>query len=326
MPLFLWAPQIWIERSFYAFFPIWRTWLRRQPWPECNVVHAIMGYATELFDQAEGRRILKVVDCQNSHPSTYHGYWQRECDMWCPGEKVPIPHWMFARMTRELQRADVVLCPSDFVRDTMTANGIPNQKCFVNPFGVDTSVFKPRSRVPARPRFVSVGTICVRKGHQYLFRAFQLVKQAIPDAELVCVGDYKCDFRKERPRWEGTFTHHRSLNHAQLSNLLKTCSAFVLASIEEGFARVISEAMGAGLPIIATYESGASTQVTDGHEGFIVPSRQPEKLAAAMIRVAKDLELNRQMGEAAGQKSGLQNSWNDYASRLLWEYRRRLES
>jgi glycosyltransferase involved in cell wall biosynthesis len=323
-PLFLWAPQIWIERCFYAFFPIWRAWVQRQPWPECNVVHAIMGYATELFDQAERKGILKVVDCQNSHPSSYRGYWQRECDLWCPGEKVPIPDWMFARMTRELERADVVLCPSDFVKDTMSANGIPDDKCFINPFGVDTNIFKPRSGVPARPRFVSVGTICVRKGQQYLFRAFEQVKQAVPEAELVCVGDYKRDFRRERPKWEGTFTHHRSLDHAQLSELLKTCSAFVLASVEEGFARVISEAMGAGLPIIATYESGARTQVTDGLEGFIVPSREPEKLAAAMIRVAKDSELNRHMGEAACRKGALQNTWHDYANRLLVEYRRRL--
>ena len=52
---------------------------------------------------------LKIVDCPNSHPTTYFGFWQRECDLWCPGERVPIPRWMFARMNREIERADLVL-------------------------------------------------------------------------------------------------------------------------------------------------------------------------------------------------------------------------
>ena len=281
-----------------------------------------MGYATEPFDMAEKIGALKVIDCQNSHPTSYYGYMQRECDIWCPGEKVPIPRWMFARMNRELERADVVLCPSHFVRDTMVLNGIRPEKCLVAPFGVDTSIFKPRPSPPPVPRFICVGTICLRKGHQYIFRAFEQVKQKLPNAELICVGNLKTDFRKEWPKWSKTFTHIGHLPHQELAKLLQTCSAFVLASVEEGFARVLSEAAASGLPIIGTYESGASTTVTDGVDGFIVPARQPEALADAMLKIA-DAELNEKMGNAAAQKIAGQNSWQDYADRLLAEYKRR---
>jgi len=324
-PFYHLATQIWTERAFYAFFALWRAWLNRQPWPDCNVVHAIMGYATEPFNTAEKIGALKVVDCQNSHPSSYFGFWQRECDLWCPGEKVPIPQWMFARMTPELERADLISCPSTFVRDTMVANGVPQAKCFINPFGVDISIFKKRERVPAKPRFICVGTICVRKGHQYLFRAFELVKGQLPEAELVCVGNYKTDFRRERPKWQGTFIHHESLNHRQIAELFQTCTAFVLASVEEGFARVITEAMGAGLPIVATHESGATTLVRDGVEGFVAPSRDPERLAEAMLKIASNRELNWKMGEAAYQKGTVKNTWQDYGDRLLAEYVKRLK-
>jgi glycosyltransferase involved in cell wall biosynthesis len=318
------APQIWEEKAFYALFPIWKRWLLSQHFPKCDVVQAIMGFATEPFDLAEKSGALKVVDCPNSHPTTYFGYWQRECDLWCPGEKVPIPHWMFARMNRELQRADLVLCPSLFVRDTMIQNGIPAEKCLVNPFGVNTDVFKPRNSVPARPKFVAIGTICVRKGFQYLFRAFEIVKRQIPEAELVVVGGYKIDFRRERPKWEGTFTHFPSLSHPELAKLLQTCTAFVFTSMEEGFARVISEAMGAGLPILASYESGATTLVKDGIEGFIVRGRDPQHIAEAMIRVAQDHELCQRIGEAANKKGAIKNTWQDYGDRLLAEYAKRL--
>ena len=235
-----------------------------------------------------------------------------------------MPQWMFARMNRELQRADLILCPSSFVRDTMTLNGISPEKCFINPFGVNTEVFKPRNSVPARPKFVAIGTICVRKGFQYLFRAFEIVKRRIPEAKLVVVGNYKIDFRRERPKWEGTFTHFPDLPHVELAKLLQTCTAFVFPSQEEGFARVISEAMGAGLPILASHESGATTLVEDGVEGFIVRGRDPQHIAEAMLRVAKDGALCQRMGEAAFKKGAMSNTWQDYGDRLLAEFQRRL--
>lgn len=323
-PFYHGAPQIWIEKASYAFAPLWQVWFGAQPWPKCNVVQSIMGFATEPFDRAEKTGALKVVDCPNSHPTSYYGYWQRECDLWCPGETVPIPRWMFARMNRELERADLVLCPSVFVRDTMLANGIPADKCFVNPFGADVSIFQPREAVPAAPRFVAVGTICLRKGHQYLFRAFAQVKKQLPGAELICVGDLKTDFRKEWPRWRGSFTHISHLPHPELAKLLRTCTAFVFPSQEEGFARAIVEAMAVGLPIIASPESGATTLVADGVEGIIVRGRDPKHIADAMIRVATDPGLNGRMGEAAHRKGAVKNTWQDYGDRLLAEYAKRL--
>jgi glycosyltransferase involved in cell wall biosynthesis len=311
------------ERAFYALFPVWRMWFNRQPWPDCQVVHAIMGFATEPFDRAERTGALKVVDAPNSHPITYYGIPQSEYDVWCPGARVGIPQWMFARMNRELQRADLVLCPSTFVRDTMVQFGVPAEKCFLNPFGVDTSIFKPRASVPERPRFVIVGSIGLRKGHHYLLRAFARVKERLPAAELICVGECLDEFRGEWRRWEGTVRHHPRLSHPELAELLPQCTAFVLPSLEEGFARVLTEAMAAGLPVIASHESGATTLVRDGVEGLIVRPRDPMQIAEAMLRLAGDPALNRQMGEAAHRRGAAPNTWRDYGDRLLAEYQRR---
>ena len=323
-PFYRWASQIQTERAAYFNFPCWRAWLNSQSWPEVNVAQATMGFATEVFDRAEKIGALKVVDCPNSHPLTYHGFWQRECDLWCPGENVPIPRWMFARMHRELERADMIIVQSNFCRDSMLWNGIPAEKIMVNPMGVDTSIFKPRETVPEKIRFVSVGTICLRKGFQYLFRAFAQVKKVLPEAELICVGDYKTDFRQERPKWEGTFTHIPHLSHPELAQLLQTGTAFVFPSQEEGIARAQIEALAAGLPVIGTHEGGATTLVQDGVEGFIVRGRDPQHIADAMLRVASDRELNKKMGEAAHKKGALKNTWQDYGDRLLAEYSRRL--
>jgi glycosyltransferase involved in cell wall biosynthesis len=326
MPFYMWMPQIIGERAFYALFPLWKAWLAFEKFPPCNVVHAIIGYGTEPFDRAETTGALKVIDCPNSHPLTYYGFWQRECDLWCPGEKVPIPQWMFGRMNRELERADVIIVQSNFCKESMIMNGIPADKIIVNLMGVDTTIFTKRPAVPAKTRFVCVGTICLRKGQQYLFRAWEIVKRELPDAELICVGDYKNDFRKERSKWEGTFTHRRFLSHAEIANLLSTCTAFVFPSQEEGIARAQIEALACGLPVIGTHEGGATTVVDDGIEGFIVRGRDPAHIAAAMIRLASDPGLNGRMGEAAYKRVATQNSWQQYGDRLLARYAESLKN
>src|SRR5439155_17690905 len=123
-PFYLTRSEVWIERMFYALFPVWKAWLALQRPPPFNISHSVMAFSTEPFAVAEKRGALKVVDCPNSHPVSLYGYWQRECDIWCPGDRVPGPRWQFARMTRELERADLLLCPSVFVRDMMVQNGI----------------------------------------------------------------------------------------------------------------------------------------------------------------------------------------------------------
>jgi glycosyltransferase involved in cell wall biosynthesis len=84
------------------------------------------------------------------------------------------------------------------------------------------------------------------------------------------------------------------------------------------------EALASGLPVIGTHEGGATTLVQDGVEGFIVRGRDPQHIAEAMLRVAKDRELCQRMGEAAFKKGAVSNTWQDYGDRLLAEFKRRL--
>ncbi len=290
------------EEMRWVNLPFYERWITRQTVPEgTNVVQGPMGSCEALFRLAEqsGRKVLKVFDAPNSHPTNLVGYWQRECDLYASGYRVPMCLAARSRINRELEQADLILCPSNFVRDTMVLNGIPAEKCFISHFGVDTSIFVPRKELPPVPTFVSVGSICLRKGHQYLFRAFEEVRRQLPDARLICVGGVRPDFKQEWKRWEGSFEHHLSLSHPEIAKLLASATAFVLSSVEEGFARVLSEAMACALPVIATYETGATTVIRDGREGFIVPARNIPALTEAMLSAAANRDQNLEMGRRA---------------------------
>lgn len=315
------------ERMRWNNLPFYDAWISRQSLPEgVNVVQAPMGSCEALFQLANtsNHSILKVFDAPNSHPTSQFGYWQREADLYAPGYQLPVPQWVRSRINREIEMADVILCPSYFVRDTMILNGVAPDKCFVSHFGVNTSIFQKRESLPERPTFICVGSLTVRKGQQYLFRAFELVKQQIPEARLICVGGMRPDFKREMKKWRGTFEHFDGVHHQELAKMLAHSTAFILPSLEEGFARVLSEAMAVGLPILASYESGATTVVRDGIEGIILQPRDIQGMADAMIHVAQNPEANLAMGDAAYLAGGKSNTWADYTKRLLDEYERRL--
>jgi len=324
-PFFSFAGGRFGEKVSYHLLPLWKYWMRLQQPPQCQVVHAVMGSAWEAFELADKMGALKVLDASNSHPTSFYGFWQRELDVWNPGARVTVTRKVFAQANREIERADVILCASTYVRDSMRNNGVSESKLAVNPFGVDLKLFVPREQIPARPRFLFVGSLTLRKGLQYLIPAFERLKRDYPDAELILCGSlYRADFAPLYQRWRHLFTHQDGLPHAELAKVMRTCTAFVFPSIEEGFARVIAEAMGAGLPIIATHNSGATTVVEDGKEGIIVPAWSVSPVYEAMRKLIEQPALCMAMGQAAAARMAAAGSWSAYAQRLLDVYQRHL--
>lgn len=318
------------EKMRWRFLWLYDAWIKRQVLPKgVNIVQCPMGSCTPVFDLAEnsGRRILKVFEAMNGHPTTQRGYWQREADIHYPGFVIPVGEKTWGRMNREIYRADYVLCPSTYVMESMVANGVPPEKCILNHFGVDTSLFSRRNEedISPTPKFIVTGSLTVRKGHQYLFQAFSKLQEEYPDAELHSFGSPRPDFKKVLRQWEG-FPHlhlNRNVPQKELVQHLKTCTAFVFPSLEEGFARSLLEAMAIGLPIIATHESGATT-ILDRESAMIVPGANTDAIYQAMKALCKNKELVRHYGEKAWEKGGQRNTWDDYASRLMTAYEARL--
>lgn len=320
-PFYRFAKGRFGEAAFHAAMPIWRAWFRRQQLPRVDVVNSVMGFAKDPFDYAEKIGALKVIDASNSHPTSFYGFWQRELDIWNPGARVGVPRRSFAQINREIERADLIVCASTYVRESMLYNGISESKLAVNPFGADLSVFTPRQNLPEKPRFLFVGALTLRKGLQYLLPAFERLKNEFPESELILCGGVYPDFNKLFHGWTHLFTQMQGLGHPEVAKLMRSCTAFVFPSIEEGFARVLSEAMAAGLPIIATHNSGATTMVEDGKQGIIIPARSPDGVFKAMKQLIQNRDQCEAMGQAAALKIAQEGSWASYGKRLLEIYR-----
>jgi glycosyltransferase involved in cell wall biosynthesis len=146
----------------------------------------------------------------------------------------------------------------------------------------------------------NVAALTDHKDHVSLIEAAARVRARIPDVWFVIVGDGERRARLEalaRERGLGErclFTGFRN----DLDRLLPAFTVFCLSSHLEGLGTSLLDAMAFGLPVVATAAGGIPEAVDDGRTGRVVPVRDPEALAAALVEVLIDPGLQRTLGAA----------------------------
>lgn len=157
---------------------------------------------------------------------------------------------------------------------------------------------------PGGPIVVCVASLRRKKGHTNLLAGFKLVRNRIPGARLLLVGEGP---ERESLRRE---TEQAGLAHAvvfagyreDVRAILARCDLFVLVSLEEGMPNALLEAMAAGLPSVVTNVGGNAEALADGTTGYLVPGGDPAVLAARMIEILLNPDLRRMLSEAARRR------------------------
>jgi alpha-maltose-1-phosphate synthase len=209
----------------------------------------------------------------------------------------------------ELELADTVIVPSTFVRDTLEMFPGEKKKVVVNPFGVPAEIAGPRARTDASQplRVLFVGSLSQRKGISYLFDAIEKGGAAVT---LTVIGRKVGESRLldeycAKHRWLS------SLSHAEILAEMRRHDVFVFPSLFEGMALVLGEAISQGLPVITTPNSGGADILRDGVDGYIVPIRDADAIAARLLELYADRERLQRMSDAARERAG-QLTWDVY--------------
>jgi glycosyltransferase involved in cell wall biosynthesis len=164
--------------------------------------------------------------------------------------------------------------------------------------GVDTQEFAP---VPLpRLRFLFVGRLLADKGIREYVEAANLVRARRPGVEFDVLGPFDSNpsavDRAEIEAWQrsGAVTYLGEVEDVR--PVLARAAVFVLPSYREGLPRATIEAMAMGRAVITTDAPGCRETVADGENGFVVPVRDAQALAAAMLRFADEPGLVESMG------------------------------
>jgi alpha-maltose-1-phosphate synthase len=98
----------------------------------------------------------------------------------------------------------------------------------------------------------------------------------------------------------------------QLPAVMSSSHVLLLPSLEDGFGMVMAQAMACGCPVISSVNTGGPDLFTDGVEGFIVPIRSPEAIAARLQQLADDPTLQQRLSEAALARVQKIGGWHEY--------------
>ena len=238
------------------------------------------------------------------------------------GIKKAVTHpRIIAKELLEYQEADFISVPSNFVKNTFLEYGVPSKKILLNPYGVNLSQFQPKlptvemmNDSDGMFRIIHCGGINLRKGVQYLLSAFSRVN--LPNSELLLIGSMSDEFKPIYNALKTKNVYHLGpFPQKDLVRQYQKGSIFCLASIEEGLAMVIPQAMACGLPVICTVNTGGGDIVRDGIDGFVIPIRDLDALCSSIKKLYFDPSLQYQMGINARERVSQGFGWDDYARR-----------
>jgi glycosyltransferase involved in cell wall biosynthesis len=154
-----------------------------------------------------------------------------------------------------------------------------------------------------------------------LIDAFAVVTAREPRARLVIIGDGPEHAALQRRLQDrGLQAQVRLLGalqeDAEVRRWYTRASVFCLPSEQEGFGIVFLEAMASGLPVVTTTSAAIPEVVPDGEAGLLVPPRDPDALAEALLRLLQDPDLRARLREC-GRRHVRQYSWDRVADRFL---------
>jgi UDP-2,3-diacylglucosamine pyrophosphatase LpxH/glycosyltransferase involved in cell wall biosynthesis len=260
-----------------------------------------------------GRSALKAANALGIPVATgFHTNFHQYMEQYRMGGLQPVA---MAYLRRFHQRADCTLTPSQEVVDKLVAVGFHN--VYLLGRGVDTELYHPEKRCetlrakwgasPGAPVAVMVGRVAAEKNFDLAIKAFEQMRQAVPDMRCVVVGD--------GPLREKLAEKHPWVNFTgvqlgeDLAKHYASADVLLFPSETETFGNVLLEAMASGLATVSYDYAAAALHVRAGENGLKVEKGDAAgflKYAVAALSVRPDHLLR-----AAARETAAALGWDE---------------
>jgi starch synthase (maltosyl-transferring) len=230
------------------------------------------------------------------------------------GARVADPRWVRLALERwALARASAIVCVSDSVKEHYERHGFSREKLKTIPNGIDVAAWlnAPAASLadfeiaPERRTILFVGRLDRQKGLDILFEAMPAVFSALPDVDLLLVGDGP--ERSFLTHLASTVEKLRGRVHfagwlGNVSEFMQASEVVVLPSRWEGMPNVVLEAMAAGSPVVASQTHGVLQLLGPNSDEQMCPPGDARELAHKLIAILRDQELRCRLGKANQQR------------------------
>ena len=250
------------------------------------------------------------------------------------GDVFPLNKPLFRLLSRfSVSSAAAVTVNSRFTKAAVEKIAV-SKAVQVIPMGVDLKLFSsPSAAAVVRKKYsvkgkmlLFVGRLAEKKGVTYLITAMKSILQDFPGCKLIIVGDgpEKAALMQQSQQLglSGSIIFTGSVPNSSLPSFYKAADVFILPSIvdskgdTEGLGVVLLEAMAAGVPVVASNVGGIPDILIRNRTGLLVEQKDPDALAAAVIRLVENRFLAVKLAVAAKEHVRKNYSWELVSGRF----------
>ena len=217
------------------------------------------------------------------------------------------------------------ICPSHKIK--FLGNSVDLQKFNSDRFSEEFIIQKKKElKIQSQKNIIGiVGRLVKEKGYLELFQALKIVLEKFPNSLLLVIGPIE---KEKKDRFEPGIIKNFGIEknvlflgeREDVDEIYPLMDIFVLPSYREGFPHSIIEASAMRRPVVATDVRGCREAVEDGKTGILVPVRNPEKLAQAIIYLLNNPEIAQKMGENGRRKAEREFDEKIIFGRIKTEY------
>ncbi len=248
---------------------------------------------------------------------------------------VSLERWHRRLLDRLLlQRTSTVLAVSQDLKDKLIAKEkLPASKVEILYNAIDCTAVQTAAKQNIDPlpgidgkRICCVGRLEYRKDHTNLLKAAKIVINQDSQAHFFVIGDGpdRSKLQNLQAQLQIEANTHFLGERRDVPAILNATDIYCLSSITEGLSLSILEAMAAARPIVATNVGGNAELLDQGKAGLLVPARNPESMANAILQLLQHPRHARELGENAQKRAESHFDIKAVASRLANIYRQAL--
>ena len=243
----------------------------------------------------------------------YSGYWP-------DANPSRLKHWVrdgLAALQQQQASALIVTCPAAIER--IASQQARETRLHVIPHGIDTAAYPERERIPSQPSILFLALLEYRKGIFILLNAFDRVAAINLDCTLEIWGEGAEAAAVERRVSQSPFRDRIHFKgrapRDQVSRIMQSHSVYCLPSFGEPFGMTLLEAMASGVPIVTT-DAGGPPHIVREAGGRIIPVRNVERLADALLDVLSSTDLQQSMGAYNRKRAEQEFDWSRSLDRM----------
>lgn len=233
-----------------------------------------------------------------------------------------------------LPQMDRIHCVSADMAQTVQRYGARPEQIFINHPSIDPARFQREQPYALKTKgpyhLISVGRLHWKKGLEYGLLAVRQLIDAGYDVVYDIIGGGESEeslrFATHDLGLQAQVQWHGRQSATVVKQKLEQADVYLLPSLSEGLSNAALEAMSMGLPLVSTTAGGMAEAITEGVEGFLVPSRDAVAMAQATSRLLVNPQLRQQMGQAGRQRIESQFYLQRQIDCFLQEYKTLLQT